>query len=78
MHYFYATNTPLVTIITTGVLVEVPGLKPGLVKSKFTVLPLHYTSLVPVARLELARLPTLGSRPSVFSISPHRHGAVCR
>ena len=55
VHYFYATNTPLVTVITTGVLVEVPGLKPGLAKSKFAVLPLHYTSLVPVARLELAR-----------------------
>ena len=55
MHYFYATNTPLVTAITTGVLVEVPGLKPGLTASKAVVLPLHYISLVPVARLELAR-----------------------
>ena len=78
MHYFYATNTPLVTIITTGVLVEVPGLKPGLVKSKFTVLPLHYTSLVPVARLELARLSTPDPKSGVAAITPHRHGAICR
>ena len=28
MHYFYATNTPLVTIITTGVLVEALGFEP--------------------------------------------------
>lgn len=55
MHYFYATNTPLVTIVITGVLVEILGFEPKLAESKSAVLPLHYISLVPVARLELAR-----------------------
>ena len=36
-------------------LVEALGFKPKLAESKSTVLPLHYTSLVPVARFELAR-----------------------
>ena len=73
MHYFYATNTPLVTIITTGVLATPHGIEPRFMTSKAIVLPLDdRVLLVPVARLELARLPTLGSRPSVSSISPHR------
>ena len=56
MHYFYATNTPLVTIITTGVLATPRGIEPRFMTSKAIVLPLDdRVLLVPVARLELAR-----------------------
>ena len=40
MHYFYATNTPLVTIITTGVLAIPHGIEPRFMTSKAIVLPL--------------------------------------
>ena len=56
MHYFYATNTPLVTIITTGILATPRGIEPRFMTSKAIVLPLDdRVLLVPVARFELAR-----------------------
>lgn len=56
VHYFYATNTPLVTIITTGILATPRGIEPRFMTSKAIVLPLDdRVLLVPVARFELAR-----------------------
>ena len=56
VHYFYATNTPLITIITTGILATPRGIEPRFMTSKAIVLPLDdRVLLVPVARFELAR-----------------------
>ena len=79
MHYFYATNTPLVTIITTGILATPRGIEPRFMTSKAIVLPLDdRVLLVPVARLELARLSTPDPKSGVAAITPHRHGSSSR